>query len=951
MAQLRRREFLKGAGIAVTTAPLAAAGGAGDGAAGRTDELPAGQPVDLALSVNGETQRVRVLPETPLVDALREGCARTGTKRSCGHGACGACTVLVDGTPRVACLSLAVDAPGHAIRTVEGLETDGKLHPVQQAFVDADALQCGFCTPGMVMSGVAFFERYRAAGRTDTPTDTEVGHAIAGNICRCGAQPAIMEAIRCACLGRTAVPPGMRDGVPAGALRRQDAVDKVTGRARYTVDVQLPGMLHGAILRAPHGHAVVKKLDLGPARRMPGVRAVVELLPRASGGWLTVRWAGMEVAAVAADTLAQARAALAAVDVQYDVRPPVVDRAAAERPDAPVIFPRQARGEARKAAEGPSFPHLLYRWDGNVRGSMIWPIDRDNGADVLEQVAAQPVRVDLAAETAVQVHATLEPHAVVAHWEGDRLTVYASTQTTQALASDVADAMDIPVAQVRVLAEHVGGAFGAKAGLKMEGLAAVRLAREAKAPVRIAVPVGDDLTATGNRPGTRHRIRIGADAGGRLRAIHHEGRSYCGAAVGESSTRMTDSLYHADASYRWDANVVTHSAPSVPFRAPGFPPNAFALEQAVDEVAAQLGVDPLTLRLYQERSPRRAAVLRLARAKWDGPPLDRVAADRGRYVRGAGVATADWFVLVGPQCRVEARATRDGHLTLSTATHDVGQGARTALASLGVAGLGLPPARVHVRIGDSALPPAPGTFGSISTNSFAPAALAALDELKDALWDAGARRHPGARRVERGLVTTGGRFLPFQELMAALPEDPYIVLARRPPDRGGLKLPPAPVDRIPLSPIGISQDTTNSVQIAEVEVDRRLGRVRVVRVLAVLDAGRLVAPITSASQVMGGIMQGVSFALYEGRRLDPHTGRNLTRSLESYALLGAADAPQVAVHFLDLPTEHTPHGGAGLGENATIATSGAVANAVFRAIGRRVPRTPLRPQDVLAALA
>jgi xanthine dehydrogenase YagR molybdenum-binding subunit len=945
MPRIDRRHFIKSATAVVGSVPLLVTAQPPEESGPRVLSGP--ETMDVRVTLNGRPAVIRATSRTLLVDALREQMGLTGTKIGCGHGACGACTVHKDRLPVLSCLTLAADVEGSHLTTVEGLSSGDVLHPVQQAFVDADALQCGFCTPGLVMSCAAFVAGWQGNPVRGGPSPEDLCKAMSGNLCRCGAHAGILRAARAACLGQTAEPlePASQE---RGGVPRFDGVEKVRGTARYTVDQYPKGVLFGEVLRSPHAHAHILVMDVKPALAMPGVRAAIILLPKHAGRFTTVRYVGMELVAVAAETAEQAKNAAEAVVVKYQVLPCAIDRDAAEQPGAPLVF---AKPEGvPSAAEGLALPEQLFKWEGNVRGPLRWPLHRED-PQVDQELSQSAIVVKERFETWEQVHTTLEPHACVAHFNGSTLEVFASTQSTEQVQADLAEALDIPAARIRVHAEYVGGAFGAKVGLKPEQLAACKLSMETRAPVRVVLNRADELTVGGHRAGTRQDVALGADAKGRLQVISHRVRAYAGIASGERAVGITTTLYPVPLLHEHDVNVLTHTAPACAFRAPAAPPRAFAMEQAVDAVAAQLGVDPLLMRLHQEPHARRAAVMRLARGQWSEPErLAQVAQDKGRFVRGVGCAVAEWFVVSAPALTVELRAFRDGTVRVESAIHDMGNGARSVISQILHNELGLAPARMVIKVGNSALPPGIGAFGSITTASVAPALHQAIAHLKIALGEALRPKHRTIVPENNGL-RLDGRFVAYADLLGWLPRDPLVTRGERAGDRGGYALPPPPLDALGLFPTVLSKDNASSVQIVEVEVDKLLGRVRVLRVLVALDAGRIIHPVMATSQVAGGVIQGISGVLYEGRRVDIKTGRILSRSLESYAVIGMADVPAIDVHFLAKSAEHNPVGSVGLAENATVATGAALGNAVFRATGQRIATSPITPARLMSAWA
>ena len=305
-----------------------------------------------SMTINGQFAPLPDDPDALLVDVVRDTLDLTGTKLVCGAGVCGACTVLVDGVPVVSCLMPARAAAGKSVTTVEGIGA-ARLHPVQKAFMAHDALQCGFCTPGFIVEAVAFHDGWRATKGTATPSREEIGAALSGHLCRCGAYDGIFRAVAAACTGQF-------DGDNIAAPR-VEAQAKVTGAAKYTVDVRHDGQLEGVIHRSQLAHARIAELDLAPARAMPGVGAAISLL----GDDRIVRYVGQPIAAVAAKDRKTALAAIAAITIRSEPLPPVIGLDAARKPGAPVVFEKSSRKKAGNVSEGAPAPAA---WKGNLRG-------------------------------------------------------------------------------------------------------------------------------------------------------------------------------------------------------------------------------------------------------------------------------------------------------------------------------------------------------------------------------------------------------------------------------------------------------------------------------------------------------------------------------------------------------------------------------------------------------
>ena len=386
---------------------------------------------------------------------------------------------------------------------------------------------------------------------------------------------------------------------------RLDGRLKVTGAARYTADVRLPGMLHGKIVRSPHAHARVKSIDTSRAEKHPGVRAVhvldhllgsAVLKDRAQeepSKYPVVRYVGQPICAIAAVTPHDAEEAAALVKVDYEVEPHVVDMDAERKPGAPIVFPGPA--EMAGTAGGGGGPSGVAQ-TGNVRGPVkTGPLGPPRG-DVTKGFAEAEVTVEGTFRTQVQTHAPMETHGVVADWKDDGVTVYSSTQGTGTVRDEIAALFDLPKGKVRVVTEFMGGGFGAKFGAGNYGLLATALSKKAGAPVRMMLDRREEHLAAGNRPSSEQHLRIGAKKDGTLTAIHLEAFGTAGVGTGAGSGGPAKNMYPCPNTLIEESDVFIHAGPAAAFRAPGHPQGAFALEQVIDDLAEKLAMDPLALR-------------------------------------------------------------------------------------------------------------------------------------------------------------------------------------------------------------------------------------------------------------------------------------------------------------------------------------------------------------------
>ncbi|HTT71758.1 MAG TPA: molybdopterin cofactor-binding domain-containing protein, partial [Anaeromyxobacteraceae bacterium] len=567
--------------------------------------------------------------------------------------------------------------------------------------------------------------------------------------------------------------------------------------------------------------------------------------------------------------------------------------------------------------------------------------------DVARGFAEAEVVVEGTFSTQAQLHSCPETHGVVAHWDAGALTVYASTQGTAGLRDDLAALFGLPKEKVRVVAEYVGSGFGSKLGAGSYGLLATELSRKSGRPVRLMVDRAEEQTSTGHRPATRQRLKIGARRDGTLTAIELEAYGTAGVGTGAGVGFGAERMYACPNFSGAQSDVFVHAGPGAAFRAPGMPQSAFALEQLVDELAERLELDPLELRdridvredaaAHAHRVERRVGAERFGWSRRRPP-----GSDGGPRKRGLGVAQALWPHLVRP-ASCEVYVSRAGEVEVRSGVQDIGTGTRTALAQVVAEELGLRAEEVRVRIGDTAFPDGPPSGGSNVTGSMTPAARNAAAEVGHEILARVARRlgvDPGDLAFRRGGVAMGGpraRHLAFREAAALLP-------------RGGLGVRKARAENYGYS----GQDwrgAMGGVQFAEVVVDVETGQVRVERVVAVHDCGRPLNPLALESQVNGGVLQGISYALFEERLLDGGSGRVVNPDLEMYKMVGSRDTPRIEVVLLEEYYGKSSTDARGIAEPATVATAAAIANAFYNATGVRLRELPMNPPRVLAALA
>ena len=711
-------------------------------------------------------------------------------------------------------------------------------------------------------------------------------------------------------------------------LRRVDGPIKVSGVAEYTFDKRAPGMLYARVLRSPHAHARVLKIDSSAARGIPGVRAIVsvtdEQVVKGANKAITeadkknptdigtakaapapmVNFAGEPVAAVAADTAEIAADAIHAIKVEYEVLPHVVIADDAMKDGAPKVYP-----------------------EGNLE-----PKDkRGDLAKTEEALSKAEVSIEAEYRTPILHHSSLETHGhMVDYRGGDTAIVYASTQGTFTIPGDAAKELGLPQSAVTAIVDHMGGGFGSKFGIGIEGALACRLAKQAQAPVKLMLNRRDEFLLAGNRSGSWQKFKAAANRDGTLVALR--ATQYQLGGLGDGSQAGQPYIYTVGTSYRERIAIHTNEDSSRAMRAPGHPQASYGMESLMDDLAAKLGMDPLEFRkknlkdtVYHRQLDRGAREIGWQRRN------QTPGAGAGPLKRGIGCAVGTWGGGGNDQCKVDVTISRDGSVVVAVGTQDLGTGTRTFTRAIVAEEFGLQLKDVVEKIGNSKLGGANASGGSTTSASLSPSVKDAAIKARMAMAEKIAPLLGNAKPEEitfaNGSVNGGGKSVSWQQAVAALPAAGITA-------RGEW--------RSDLQSSGV-----HGACFAEVEVDTETGRVRAIKMVQVQDVGLPLNRLAVESQINGGMIQSLGMVLTEGRVMDAKLGIQLNPGFGDYKLPGAAEMPEL-VPLID--DEDKREAVIGVGEAAIIPSVGALANAVFNACGVRVHDLPMTPDKILMAL-
>lgn len=908
----------------------------------------------LNMIVNGNPVAVEIEPHEYLAYVLREKLHLTGTKIGCDEAECGACTVLVDGTAVDSCIYPALKAQNARVETIEGLAREGRLHPLQREFIDKGAVQCGFCTPGLIMAAKGLLDQ------NADPSDDDIKTALKDNYCRCTGYVSVINAVKSAAHpsepaaeSKTELP---ETKAPLSAVGRPfpriDSVAKVTGAAKYTDDYVFSGMLYGATLRSKYPHARILKIDITRAKALPGVCAVLthEDVPGSKNHGLIfndwpvlcydkVRYMGDAIAIVAAESQEIARRALDLIDVEYEELPVVDNPIYAAQSNAPLV-------------------------NDVGHGNLLKHIQVDKG-NIDAGFAEADVVVEREYHTPTYEHAFLEPECAIGRvTEQGRIEIYVGSQIPYEDRRQVAASLGVPESQVRIIGTLAGGGFGGKEDIAGQIHVAL-LARATGRPVKMLYSRHESLVFHPKRHATIIRLKTGAKKDGTLTAVRAKIYGDSGAYASLGDKVMTRAATHAAGPYavpnvKIDCYAMyTNNPPAGAFRGFGVTQSAFAVESNMDILAHELGMDPVELRrknaLTVGATASTGQLLResVGLAKCINLVAERMQSEKSvqqtpKCKSAWGFAAAYKNTGLGggadDKSGAEVEVYEDGTAEVRTSAAEIGQGLPNVLAQITAEELGIPFEQVRVLLSDTDLTPDGGpTTASRQTAVSGNAARLAAQAMRNNLALV-ASEHleaaPDQILFQDGDVRVDGRRVPFADVVRWAKAEgratrytyDYHAPETRDLGQGG----------------DMHFAFSYAAQAAQVEVDLNTGEVHVREVITATDVGRAINPLALEGQVEGGIVMCIGNALTEEYIVEQ--GRIWTDRLAKYKMPSIKHTPKIVSFIVEDESSFGPYGAKGVGEISSIPTTPAITNAIYNATGVRVYSLPVDQDKLLRAM-
>jgi CO/xanthine dehydrogenase Mo-binding subunit/aerobic-type carbon monoxide dehydrogenase small subunit (CoxS/CutS family) len=901
----------------------------------------------MSFEVNGQSFEQQPRAGQCLRTFLRE-LGHFGVKKGCDAGDCGACTVLLDNEPVHSCLIPAFRAEGRAITTIEGFAGEAAIHPMQQAFLDAQGFQCGFCTAGMILTCASLNQAQQH----------DLGAALKGNICRCTGYRSIEDALN----GRSNVEDAGAGDAFGRSLPAPAGPRVVRGAERYTFDTAIEGLLHIKILRSPHPHARIISIDKSAALALPGVHAVLthEDAPktlfstaRHEKDWMdpddtrvlddVARFIGQKVAAVVAESEATAEEGCRRLVVKYEVLPHVVDPVAAIADGAPAIHP------------GKTTKHRIANAARNIAAET-----HGEYGDVAAALTTSAVTYEGTFTTQRVQHAALETHGGIAFVDTDGvLTVRSSTQVPFLTRRTLADLFDLPAGKVRVFCERVGGGFGGKQEMFVEDILALAALKTGR-PVKLELTREEQFIATSTRHPMRATIKAGADKDGKLTALQLDVLSDTGAYGNHAGPVLFHAVAESLSVYNCPNKKVdgiaayTNTVPSGAFRGYGLPQALIAVEAAIDELAKQLGISPFEMRrrnvvksgdpmlvppgseyhdvVYGSYGLDQCLDL-VERAMKSGVSTLQLS---GEWLVGDGIALTmiDTVPPAGhiADCFIGLR--EDGGFDLTVGTAEFGNGTATVHRQIAATTLATNVDQIHLRQSDTANGGHDtGAYGSAGTFVAGLATKVAAENLAAEIKAFAAQAmgtDASASTLVRDHLVCGSKRLAFAAIAGVAQSQGKTLSAQ---GNSG----------------GTPRSVAFNVQGFRVAVNKGSGELKILKSVQAADAGRVANPMQCRGQVEGGVAQSLGATLYEEMVIDDD-GRIVNPSFRDYHLPSFADVPRTEVYFADTYDTIGPMGAKSMSESPYNPVAAAMGNAIANATGIRFTSTPFKPDRLFPAL-
>lgn len=908
----------------------------------------------LKLIVNGKEHEVLAGEHEMLSNVIREKIGLTGTKIGCSQGSCGACTVLVNNEPVLSCITPALRFENANITTIEGISQNAELHKLQEKFVEKGAIQCGFCTPGMVMTALDF------VNKNPNPTIEQIKDSLSGNVCRCTGYKKIIKAVAEYANGKENPKSKILNPKSVGASRPYiEAEKKVQGIADYADDYKTKDALHVKFVRSLHPHARIDNIDISDAKKIPGVRYISTgkelpikfgVLPISQDETAMaidkVRYIGEIVAAVAADTEEIAEAACKNIFVEY----------------TPLKSFLSIDDSLNDVGENEKI-HSHAKFNNNVHKKAELRFgNQQEGLKEAEVVS----KMSFATEGVS--HGFTEPHAATAYWDENGLTIITATQVTHYLHRALAKTLEVPLSRVRVIKPYVGGGFGGKSDPFPHEIIISHIARKTGKPVRVRLTREEVFLTNHGRHPSRMTIQLGANKDGTLKVLDAD-IAIDGGAYG--SFGVVTSYYNGvllQAPYKLNNfgfktfRVYTNKPQCGAMRGHGAVNSRFAVESLIDDISRKIKMDPVELRMknFLDSNTLTVGQYRIT-SNGSRESIQKVAEQsdwknkhqKCEYGHGFGVGCG--FFISGsalpiiwnelPQSTVHLKIDFDGRVLVASGANDIGQGSDTMLAIIVAEVLGISIDKIFVIGADTLLTPVDlGSYSSRVTFMAGNAAKNAAENLRKEIAEAVSKKKEipiSELNFSDDRIFSNDKKLDLTWLEAI-----DIVTANRGAvNVSGKYISPKLGGDFKGAGAGLSPSYSFGSCVAEVKVDTKTGHVKLLNVWGAHDCGKALNPLAVEGQLEGSWHMGIGQALSEEMKY--YNGLLVNNNFLDYKIPTTLDTPDIHTNIIETIDPEGPFGAKECGEGALHPVIPAIANAIYDAVGVRVTKLPIKSEDVL----